>query len=69
MNLGILTVCPTYADASRPTIKRPVDIGKKNGRTATKVSDYNQRAGYCQTVWANSQGSKIHEFSGWSMDG
>jgi len=28
MNLGILTVCSTCAGASRPMIKRPVDIGK-----------------------------------------
>jgi len=28
MNLGILTVCPTCAGASRPTMKQPVDIGK-----------------------------------------
>jgi len=28
MDLGILIVCPTCAGASRPTIKRPVDIGK-----------------------------------------
>jgi len=26
-----------------------------------------QRAGYCQTVWANSQDSKIHELFRWSI--
>jgi hypothetical protein len=38
------------------------------GRTSTKIPD-EQRAGYCQTVWENSQDSKIHEVFGWSLDG
>jgi hypothetical protein len=59
MNPRILIVFPTRAGASCPTIKRPVDIGEKFGRTSTKNAD-KQRAGYCQSVWANSQDSKIH---------
>jgi hypothetical protein len=53
---------------SRPTIKQLVDIGKNFAGLQQKNSD-KQRAGYCQTVWANSLDSKIHYFFGWSLDG
>jgi hypothetical protein len=47
-----------------PTIK--LTAGRRQdffGRISTKNPD-KQRAGFCQTVWENSQDSKIHYFSG-----
>jgi len=67
MNLGVLTVCHTCAGASRPTIKRPVDIGEILAGPQQKIQTGSAPA----TVRLYGQTVRIPSFIifGWSLDG